>query len=63
MESDQTIAEVSTTIFINCVFVLDFDPVISFREKQKWRQKITKNGGTVSYIVTKQVCTDAIETI
>ncbi|KAK3106810.1 hypothetical protein FSP39_000300 [Pinctada imbricata] len=42
-------------LFIDCVFVLDFDPTVTFKEKKRWREIITTRGGTLSYIVTRQV--------
>ena len=41
-------------LFINKLFVLDLGSA-SHKTKKKVREKITENGGTISYILTKKV--------
>ena len=49
-------------IFHDCQIVLDLSTSVHFKKKQEIRKKITKNGGIISYIVTKKsthlVCND-----
>jgi butyrate kinase len=42
-------------VFHNCEIVLDLTTSINFKKKQEFREKITRNGGVISYIVTKKV--------
>lgn len=42
-------------IFQDYVFVLEFESFMPFKEKIKWKKKITDNGGIISYIVGKKV--------
>ncbi|XP_033731529.1 protein mono-ADP-ribosyltransferase PARP4-like, partial [Pecten maximus] len=42
-------------IFRRLTVVLEFNSMMPFKEKARWRKKITENGGTVSYIITKKV--------
>ncbi|XP_057306524.1 protein mono-ADP-ribosyltransferase PARP4-like isoform X2 [Hydractinia symbiolongicarpus] len=41
-------------MFSNCVVTLDLGITASLKEKQHLRQIVTKNGGVISYIVTKK---------
>ena len=43
------------TFFTNCVVVLELKN-LPFKEKQKVRLAVTDNGGSLSYVVNKQVC-------
>lgn len=47
--------EMEVNIFHNFVFVLEFDFLTKFKEKQCWRKKITEHGGTISYVFTQKV--------
>lgn len=47
--------EMEVNIFHNFVFVLEFDILTKFKEKQCWRKKITEHGGTISYVFTQKV--------
>ncbi|CAC5400316.1 PARP2_3_4 [Mytilus coruscus] len=42
-------------LFQNNTVVLELPSSMSFKEKMSWKKKITANGGTLSYIVTKKV--------
>ncbi|VDI55612.1 poly [ADP-ribose] polymerase [Mytilus galloprovincialis] len=42
-------------LFHNNTVVLQLPSSMSFKEKMSWKKKITANGGTLSYIVTKKV--------
>jgi len=42
-------------VFSESTFVLEFDRSASFKDKLKWKQKITDNGGVISYILSKKV--------
>lgn len=42
-------------MFSNCVVTLDLGITALLKEKQHMRQIVTKNGGVISYIVTKRV--------
>ncbi|XP_052074990.1 uncharacterized protein LOC127712542 isoform X2 [Mytilus californianus] len=42
-------------LFHNNTVVLELPSSMSFKEKMSWKKKITANGGTLSYIVTKKV--------
>ncbi|VDI81651.1 Hypothetical predicted protein, partial [Mytilus galloprovincialis] len=42
-------------LFHNNTVVLQLPSSMPFKEKMSWKKKITSNGGTLSYIVTKKV--------
>ena len=42
-------------VFQDCIVVLEFDTLTSYKEKTQWRKKVTENGGIVSYVLTKRV--------
>ena len=50
-------------VFQNCIVVLEFDTLTSFKEKTEWRRKVTDNGGIVSYVLTKRVNSSCIAPI
>lgn len=43
------------SLFHNNTVVLQLPSSMPFKEKMSWKKKITANGGTLSYIVTKKV--------
>ena len=45
-------------VFQDCIVVLEFDTLTSYKEKTQWRKKVTENGGIVSYVLTKRVGSD-----
>ncbi|XP_060075894.1 uncharacterized protein LOC132555562 [Ylistrum balloti] len=45
----------NSKIFRRLTVVLEFNSTMPFKEKARWRKKITDNGGTVSYIITKKI--------
>ena len=45
-------------MFQDCIVVLEFDTLTSYKEKTQWRKKVTENGGIVSYVLTKRVGSD-----
>ena len=47
-------------LFSTCQMVIEFESSAPFKLKKSTRQKVTQNGGVVSYIVTKQVSKKAI---